>query len=399
MLTVIEPKYRGFICTAAHPEGCYKNVEKQVAWVTAQPRFKAPKRVLVLGGSTGYGLASRIVPAFGGGASTLGVCFEKAASGKRTASPGWYNTAAFEKLAGAQGLYAKTLNGDAFSEELKAETARCIEQDWGQVDCVIYSLASPRRQDPRTGEVYTSVLKPTQAHYSSKTVDPMRGEVSTIELEVATQEEIAATVKVMGGEDWALWIEYLAQRGLLAEGCKTVAYSYLGPKLTYPIYRQGTIGHAKEHLHNTARALNKVLLDKVGGHAYISVNKALVTQASSAIPVVPLYIALLFKLMKAQGTHEGCIQQIYRLYQAQLYGDSSPQLDSSGLIRLDDWELAPEIQEEVEHLWAIVDSENLATLADVAGYQEDFAQLFGFSVPGVDYTLPVETEVAVPSLV
>ncbi len=380
---IIEPKIRGFICTAAHPVGCAKAVEEQIRYVQSKGSFSGPKRVLILGSSTGYGLASRIALTFGANAKTIGVAFERPAEGNRTASPGWYNTAAFERFAHDENHYAKSINGDAFSTAIKQETANLIRQDLGQIDLVIYSLASPRRVHPVTGQIFSSVLKPIGQSFTGKTVDPMKGEVKDITLEPATDAEIADTIAVMGGEDWAMWIDFLLKENLLAEGVSTVAYDYVGPKLTYPIYKEGTIGAAKAHVYETAIQLNKTL-QKRKGRALLSVNKALVTQASSAIPVVPLYISLLYKIMKKQGTHEGCIEQMVRLFSQKFMTDQSDR------IRMDDWEMNGGVQDEIKQLWSQVTTETLAALTDIEGYRQDFYRLFGFQFPGIDYNADVE---------
>lgn len=396
---IVSPKIRGFICTTAHPEGCAAHVQEQIDFVKSQPRIEnGPKNVLVIGSSAGYGLASRIVPAFSSGANTLGIFFEKPGSDTRTASAGWYNSAAFEKAATAEGLFAKSLNGDAFSNELKQQAIDLIKNDMGgKIDLVVYSLASPRRTDPDTGEVYRSVLKTTGGEFTNKTLNTDHGEVEEVTIGAATEEEIAHTIKVMGGEDWELWINALAEADLLAEGVKTVAYSYIGPKLTWPIYTDGTIGGAKKHLEKSCAALNARLSESLGGCAYVSVNKALVTQASSAIPVVPLYISILYKEMKAKGLHEGCIEQVQRLMADRLYSDD-PQLDEAGRIRVDDWEMRDDIQAAVEESWSKVSNENFGELADYAGYQEEFLKLFGFGLAGVDYDAETDTAIAPPSL-
>ncbi len=394
---IIQPKIRGFICTTAHPTGCARVVAEQIDYVKSKKAVKGPKNVLIIGASTGYGLASRIVAAFAAGANTLGVFFEKEADEKRTASAGWYNTAAFEERAHREGYYAKSINGDAFSTAIKEEAARLIRDDLGQVDLIIYSLAAPRRTDPSTGQVYSSVLKPIKQTYTNKTVDAFRGEVKEVTLTPATDEEIANTIAVMGGDDWALWIAYLQQENLLAQGVITVAYSYIGPDLTHAIYKDGTIGKAKEHLKATADQLTKQL-QTLQGEAVISIDKAVVTQASAAIPVVPLYISLLFKIMKAAGTHEGCIEQIYRLFSDYLYADDGIKRDQDGLIRLDAFEMAAEVQAQIAAIWPLLTSANLEQLADIAGYRDDFYRLFGFNVPGIDYAADVETRVMIASL-
>ncbi len=382
---IIQPKIRGFICTTAHPEGCAANVREQIAYVKSQPPVTGgPKKVLVLGSSTGYGLSSRIVPAFACGADTLGVFFEKPGQEGRTGSAGWYNTAGFEAAAKADGLYARSLNGDAFSDELKAKVIATIKADLGQVDAVIYSLASPRRTDPKTGAVYKSCLKPIGQTYTAKNVNTDKALVDDITIEPATEEEIAETVKVMGGEDWEWWIDALAEAGVLADGATTVAYSYIGPELTWPVYKDGTIGRAKIDLEQACARIGGKLA-ATGGRAFVSVNKAVVTQASSAIPVVPLYISILFKDMKARGTHEGCTEQIQRLFAENLYGGKTPNLDATGRIRIDDWEMRDEVQAAVSEIWEKINTGNLRELSDFDAYQADFLRLFGFGVDGVDY--------------
>jgi len=394
---IIQPKIRGFICTTAHPAGCAANVQEQIDYVRAKgPIAGVPKKVLVIGASTGYGLASRIVPAFAGGAATLGIFFEKPGEEGRTGSAGWYNSVAFEKAAHEAGLYAKSLNGDAFSDALKEQAIATIKADLGQVDAVIYSLASPRRTNPKTGVTHSSTLKPIGASYTNKSVNTDKGLVTEVSIEPASEQEIADTVAVMGGEDWEMWIDALDQAGVLAEGATTVAYSYIGPDLTWAIYRNGTIGRAKEDLEATAARLTARLGAK-GGRALVSVNKALVTQASSAIPVVPLYISLLYKVMKAHGNHEGCIEQIQRLFADRLATGADPKLDEAGRVRIDDWEMQPEIQKEVADLWPAVNSENLAELSDIAGYRTEFLRLFGFGLPGVDYAAEAEPVAPLPS--
>ena len=393
---IIEPKIRGFICTTSHPAGCQQSVLSQIDVVKSAPSIAAPKRVLVIGASTGYGLASRIALAFGGNAETIGVFFEKPAQGKRTASAGWYNTAAFEQASESAGLYAKSLNGDAFSDELKQATAELIKADWGQVDCVVYSLASPRRTHPDTGEVVSSVLKPIGAEYSNKTVDTNTGEVKSVSIEPAAANEIDDTVTVMGGDDWSRWIAYLQDQGLLANQFTTLAYSYIGPELTYPIYTNGTIGQAKQDLQQTAEAL-QARLAPVDGRALIAVNKAVVTQSSSAIPVVPLYISLLMKVMEERGTNEGCIEQMQRLFQ-HLFGGGELTVDESGRLRVDDWEMDEAVQARVSELWQTVSTENLAELGDLAGYQQAFLRLFGFAWDGIDYQNECDPQVDIGSI-
>ncbi len=394
---IIRPKIRGFICTTAHPVGCAAHVQEQIDYVRSQaPLAKAPKRVLVIGASTGYGLSSRITAAFAGQAATLGVFYEKAGEPDRTASAGWYNSVAVEKAAHAEGLYAKSINGDAFSQEIKDEVVQMIKADLGQVDLVIYSLASPRRTNPRTGVIHGSVLKPLGEPFTSKTVNTDKGTVGPVTLGTATAQEVSDTIAVMGGEDWKWWIEALTAAGALADGATTVAYSYIGPDLTWAIYRNGTIGVAKEDLEHAARDLDSHLHAK-GGRAYVSVNKALVTQASSAIPVVPLYISLLYRVMKAKGLHEGCIEQIHRLFKDRLYNGGELHLDDGGRIRLDDWEMREDVQAEVAALWPDVSTENLEAVSDIEGYRREFLRLFGFGLPGVDYEAEVDPVVPLPS--
>ena len=380
---IISPKIRGFICTTAHPDGCESHVRQQVDYVKSQaPLDNSPKKVLVIGSSTGYGLASRIVPAFAGGADTLGVFFERPANEKKSGSPGWYNSYAFEELAKSEGLYAKSINGDAFSDDIKNKTIEEIKKNMGQVDCVIYSLASPRRQDPKSGEIYKSCLKPIGQTYTQKTVNTDKAEVEEITIESANDDEINQTVKVMGGEDWELWIDALREANVLAPSVTTMAYSYIGPKLTWSVYKDGTIGRAKIHLEQSCQRINEKIAED-GGRAYVSVNKAVVTQASSAIPVVPLYISVLFKKMKEEGIHEDCIEQIYRLFSERLSSD--PQLDSEGRIRIDDWEMRDDIQQSVAEAWEKINTDNLSKISDFEGYQSDFLKLFGFGIPGINY--------------
>lgn len=394
---IIAPKIRGFICTTAHPEGCARHVADQIAVVRSRgPIANGPKKVLVIGASTGYGLASRIAAAFGSGAATIGVFFERPGEPGRTATAGWYNSAAFEKEAAAAGLYARSFNGDAFSDELKSQVIEAIRSDLGQVDCVIHSLASPRRTHPRTGEVFKSVLKPIGETYTNKNLHTGTGVVNEVTIEPAAGDDIAQTVAVMGGEDWEMWIDALLAANALAQGAQTVAYSYIGPEVTWPIYKNGTIGRAKEDLERVQRVLDGKLA-ALGGKAWVSVNKALVTQASSAIPVVPLYISLLYKVMKAQGTHEDCIEQMDRLFRDRLYS-GQPQPDEAGRIRVDDWEMAPAVQNLIAQRWQQVTTENLAELADFAGYQSSFLRLFGFGLEGVDYDAETDPDVPVPSL-
>lgn len=386
---IIKPKMRGFICTTAHPQGAKESVRQQIAYVKARPAIDGGKRVLVIGASMGFGLAARISAAFSSRAGTLGIIFDKPASEDRTGTAGWYHTAAFEQFARAEGLYAEHINGDAFSNEVKQEAIAKIRQQLGQVDLIIYSLASPRRTDPRTGETYNSVLKPIGGSYTNKTVDFHSGEVTEVTIQEATSDEIAATVKVMGGEDWEQWIEVLDQAGVLADGVTTAAFSYIGPEITHAIYREGTIGRAKDHLEATAKKIDTKLKAR-SGRAYVSVNKALVTQSSSAIPVVPLYISLLYKVMKEQGIHEGCIEQMYRLFSERLYKKGVVPLDEKGRIRIDDLEMKPEVQFQVAKLWQDAHTDNLPTSSDIAGYRQEFYRLFGFEFANVDYEADVD---------
>lgn len=390
---IIFPKVRGFICTTAHPDGCAKHVQEQIDYVQSKEKIEGPQKVLVIGASTGFGLASRIVSSFGAGADTIGIFFERPASDNRTASAGWYNTAALEQAARAAGYFAESINGDAFSNGIKEQTIQLIKEKLGQVDLVVYSLASPRRTHPVTGETFASVLKPIGGkEYTNKTVDFHSGQVTDVTIQPASEDEIRQTVEVMGGEDWEMWIHALEKAGVLADGALTVAYSYIGPELTYSIYREGTIGRAKDHLEATALKLDQRLKAK-GGGAFVSVNKALVTQSSAAIPVVPLYISLLFKTMKEQGLHEGCAEQIYRLFAEKLYAGSAPEVDGQGRIRIDNLEMKPEVQQKVAALWNEVTTENLFSVSDIKGYQEDFFKLFGFGLPGVDYEAETDPDV------
>jgi len=394
---IIEPRMRGFICLTAHPKGCEQNVKNQIDYVKSKGKIDGAKRVLVIGASTGFGLASRISSAFGCDAATIGVFFEKPSSEGKTATPGWYNSAAFENEAHKAGLYAKSINGDAFSKEIKQQTMDMIKSDLGQVDLIIYSLASPVRLDPETGVLHRSTLKPIGTTFTNKTVDFHTGNVTQVSIEPANQDDIDNTVKVMGGEDWTLWIEALKNAGLLAEGATTIAYSYIGPAVTEAVYRKGTIGRAKDHLEATAFTITDSLKD-INGKAYVSVNKALVTQASSAIPVIPLYISLLYKIMKAEGIHEGCIEQIQRLYSERLYTGNEVPTDSNGRIRIDDWEMREDVQAQVSDLWAKATTESLGEIGDLAGYKQDFLNLFGFGFENVDYKADTNEMVQVSSI-
>ncbi len=388
---VIKPKVRGFICTTAHPTGCAKHVQEQIDYVKSNTTAQTgPKNVLVIGCSNGYGLASRITAAFGYKANTLGVMFEKEPSERRTASAGWYNTVALEKAAKAEGLYAESLNTDAFSAEAKEQVIAKIKENMGKVDLIVYSLGAPRRKDPVSGEVYSSTLKPIGQSVTRKNLNTDTREVSEITLEPASEDEIFNTVKVMGGEDWEMWIEALMQADVLAEGVKTTAYTYIGKELTWPIYGGATIGKAKEDLDRASKEINQKLAGALHGSSFVSVLKALVTQSSSAIPVMPLYISALYKVMKEQGTHEGCIEQIFGLFTEQLYSTSELNLDSVGRIRMEDNELAASVQEKVAEIWAQVTTDNLDELTDFAGYQAEFFKLFGFGFEDVDYEADVD---------
>ncbi|HXN36261.1 MAG TPA: enoyl-ACP reductase FabV [Opitutaceae bacterium] len=394
---IIKPKVRGFVCVTAHPAGCAAHVGEWISYVKSKGSIaNGPRKVLVIGASTGYGLASRVTAAFGSGAATLGIFYERPSEEGRTATPGWYNSIAFTRAARAAGLYAGNINGDAFSDAIKTQALDMIRRDLGQVDLVVYSLASPRRVHPRTGAVHKSVLKPVGTTFSNKTVDTDKGVVSTVTIEPASPQEIADTVAVMGGEDWEMWMGALADAKLLAPGAQSVAYSYIGPEVTWDIYKNGTIGLAKNDLERAARQIDSLLKLNGGGRAFISVNKALVTQASSAIPVVPLYISILYKVMKANGTHEGCIEQMQRLFATQLYAPSGPRCDEAGRVRVDNLEMTPEVQASVARTWPGVTTENLAALTDIAGYRSEFLKLFGFGLAGIDYAAEVEPHVPMP---
>ena len=385
---IITPKIRNSICMNAHPAGCMQETLNQIEYVKKQGPFKGPKTALVVGSSTGFGLASRISLAFGTGADTIGVFFEKESTDKRPGTPGFYNNQAFEKAAAGADLKADSINGDAFSHDVRKRVIELIKEKYGTIDMLVYSLASPVRTDPDTGEMYRSVLKPLKGTFTAKSVDAMSGEIGQASIEPGDQADTDATVKVMGGEDWKIWIETLKNAGVLSEGVKTVAYSYIGPEITYAVYREGTIGKAKEHLEKTAFDIRDVL-SSIGGEAYVSVNKALVTRSSAVIPVVPLYISLLYKVMKEKGIHEGCIEQMYRLFSDRLYGKGKTPTDDQGRIRVDDWEMREDVQAEVQKLWDQVDSGNLEELGDMEGYRSEFLQLHGFSVEGIDYEAEV----------
>jgi enoyl-[acyl-carrier protein] reductase/trans-2-enoyl-CoA reductase (NAD+) len=395
---IIEPRMRGFICLTSHPKGCEQNVINQINYVKSKGKIEGPKRVLVIGASTGFGLASRITSAFGSDAATIGVFFEKPAQEGKPASPGWYNSIAFQDQAKKAGLYAKSINGDAFSTEVKQKTIDLIKAELGQVDLVIYSLASPVRTNPITGITHRSVLKPIGASFSNKTVDFHTGNISTISIEPATEEDVTNTVAVMGGEDWSMWMDAMLEAGVLAKGATTVAYSYIGPKLTEAVYRKGTIGMAKDHLESSAFTITDKL-KSIEGKAYVSVNKALVTQASSAIPVIPLYISLLYKIMKAEGIHEGCIEQIQRLFAQRLYTGKAIPTDEKGRIRIDDWEMREDVQAKVATLWEDVTTESLNEIGDLVGYKKDFLNLFGFDVATIDYKADVDENLSLDGLV
>ena len=389
---IVQPKIRGFVCITAHPTGCAANVAEQIACAKSKPLADGagPKRVLVVGASTGYGLASRIAASFCSGADTLGVYFEKEASGGRTGTPGHYNSKAFREAVAEKGLKAIDVNGDAFSNETKAETIEKAKAMGGPFDLFVYSLASPRRTDPADGRTYKACLKPIGAVFRSKTLDTDKREVKEVSIEPATEEDVRQTEKVMGGEDWEAWTEALLEADLLAPGALNLAYSYVGPEVTRPIYRNGTIGKAKEHLEATAGRLDARMAEHGGGSAFVSVNKAVVTQASSAIPVVPLYLSGLFKVMKEKGSHEGCIEQILRMFHDRLYAGGEIQTDESRRIRLDDWEMAPDVQEAISSRWPEVTTENLEEFTDFAGYRAEFLKLFGFGRDDVDYAAEVE---------
>ncbi|GAB6262215.1 enoyl-ACP reductase FabV [Photobacterium sp. R1] len=388
---IIKPKIRGFICTTTHPVGCEANVKEQIEYTKAQPKLEnGPKRVLVVGSSTGYGLASRIAAAFGSGAATIGVFLEKQGTEKKPGSAGWYNSAAFDKFAKEEGLYSKSLNGDAFSHEMKQKVIELIKEDLGQIDMVVYSLASPVRKMPDSGELIRSSLKPMGETYTATAVDTNKDVLIEASVEPATEQEVEDTVKVMGGQDWELWINALADAGVLAEGCKTVAYSYIGTEITWPIYWHGALGKAKMDLDRAADELSKKL-SAVNGTANVAVLKSVVTQASAAIPVMPLYIAMVFKKMREEGVHEGCMEQIFRMFSQRLYkaDGTAAELDSDNRLRLDDWELREDIQEHCTKLWPQVTNENLFELTDYQLYKDEFMKLFGFGIEGVDYDADV----------
>lgn len=387
---IIKPKVRGFICTTTHPIGCQAHVQEQIDKVKAKGEISnGPKKVLVIGASTGYGLASRITAAFGSGAATLGVFLEKAPTEKKPGSAGWYNSWAFEEAAHEAGLYARSINGDAFSHEMRTKAIEMIKADLGQVDMVVYSLASPVRKLPDSGELIRSALKPIGETYRATAIDTSKDQIIEAEVEPASEEEIADTVTVMGGEDWELWMQALLGAGVLADGVKTVSYSYIGTDITWPIYWHGALGKAKEDMDRAATAINEKLAP-LHGSANVAVLKSVVTQASAAIPVMPLYIAMSFKVMKEQGLHEGVLEQIDRMFRSQIYKEGGPELDDSRRIRMDDWELRDEVQDAVKELWPQVTTENLFELTDYQGYKDEFLKLFGFGIDGVDYDADVD---------
>jgi len=395
---IIKPRVRGFMCITTHPVGCEANVQRQIAYVKSDGMIEnGPKKVLVIGASTGYGLASRITAAFGAGADTLGLFFEREATERKTASAGWYNSAAFHKFAEADGLYAKSINGDAFSDEIKQKTIEVIKEDLGQVDLVVYSLASPRRQHPKTGVVHSSTLKPIGQDIVQTGVDTDKQVLKEFTIEAATEEEIENTIAVMGGEDWQMWIDALDEAGVLADGAKTTAYTYLGDKVTWDIYWHGTIGRAKQDLDTRVLDIREKLAAR-GGDARVSVLGAVVTQSSAAIPVMPLYLALLFKIMKADGTYEGCIEQVDLLFRESLYGET-PHLDDDGRLRADYKELTTEVQGKIEALWDKITDDNLNQISDMQGYKDEFLRLFGFGIDGVDYDADVDQVVPIANLV
>ncbi len=392
-MEVIAPKIRGFICTTAHPAGCAMNVQRQADYVRQMIHTPRPDvSALILGASTGYGLASRIVLGAGYQAKTLGIFYEKVPSGTRPGSAGYYNSVAYHKLAQEWGCWAKSLNGDAFSDEMREKAAQNIRENMGKLDYVIYSLAAPRRVHPLTGVTHQSVLKPVGEVYQSKTVDLNTEEIHAVSIEPACEEEINDTIAVMGGEDWQMWLNFLMENDLLKEGARAVAYSYIGPEVTWPIYRNGTIGKAKEDLEKRTIEINQKMQDKIGGNAWVSVNKAVVTQASSAIPVVPLYISILFKIMREKKIHEDCIEQITRLYMTHIDKGLVPSLDNKKRIRMDDWEMRPDVQMAAYECWQKINSGNLKMISDFEPFKREFRNLFGFEVEGIDYSQPVEVE-------
>lgn len=393
---IIRPRVRGFMCITTHPTGCEANVINQINYVKQQPPIEMPKRVLVIGSSTGYGLAARIASAFGGGASTLGIFFEKPGTERKPGTAGWYNSAAFHKFAERDGLYAKSINGDAFSNQVKQQAIDIIKEDLGQVDLVIYSLAAPRREHPETGEVFNSTLKPIGKDVTMRGINTDKEQIQEFTLEAATQHDIDQTVAVMGGDDWQLWIDTLDSAGVLAEGAKTTAFTYIGEKITWDLYWDGTIGQAKKDLDKRVLHIREKLQPR-SGDARVSVLKAVVTQASSAIPIMPLYLAMLFKEMKQTGTHEGCIEQLYRLLTECLYNES-PRVDEVGRLRVDELEMDASVQAKIATNWASINDQNLAELADFSAYKKEFLNLFGFEVDGVDYDAEVDPDVQISGL-
>ncbi|KAF7772209.1 enoyl-[acyl-carrier protein] reductase / trans-2-enoyl-CoA reductase (NAD+) [Pseudoalteromonas citrea] len=394
---VVKPKIRGFICTNAHSAGCAAHVQEQIDYVKAQdPIENGPKNVLVIGASTGYGLASRITAAFGAGAKTLGIFFEKEGTERKTASAGWYNTAAFQQAADEAGLWSKNINGDAFSDEIKQKTIAAIKAEMGKVDLVIYSLASPRRTDPKTGEVFSSVLKPIGNDVTTKNLNTSARAIGDITVEAANEDEIANTVKVMGGEDWELWVDALKEADVLADNFKTTAYTYIGKELTWPIYGHATIGKAKEDLDRATAAI-KASTASLKGEAYVSSLNAVVTQASSAIPIMPLYISALFKVMKADGTYEGTIEQINGLFRESLYGET-PRFDEGGHLFQNYKELEDDVQSRIQVIWDSVNTETIDELTDYVGYHNEFLRLFGFGIETVDYDQEVDSVVTINHL-
>ena len=394
---IIKPRVRGFMCITSHPVGCENNVVEQINYIKDKEPIAGPKRVLVIGSSTGYGLSARITAAFGCGAATLGVFFEKPGTDRKPGTAGWYNSAAFHKHADASGIYAKSINGDAFSDEVKQRAIETIKADLGQIDLVIYSLAAPRRQHPKTGEVFNSTLKPVGKDISMRGINTDKETIQEFSLEAATEQEIEDTVAVMGGEDWQMWLEALGNAGVLAKGAKTTAFTYIGEKMTWDLYWDGTIGQAKKDLDTKVISIREALAES-GGDARVSVLKAVVTQSSSAIPIMPLYLAMLFREMKADGSHEGCIEQLYRLFTEGLYAET-PRFDEEGRLRMDELELRPEIQAAVAQSWAKISTDNLRQLTDFAGYKHEFLALFGFDIPGIDYEADVNPEVDIAHLV
>ncbi len=396
---IIKPKVRGFVCVTTHPAGCKAHIEEEIAYVKAKgPIANGPKRVLVVGASTGYGLSSRIVPTYAWGAQTIGVFFERPSKEERVGTAGWYNSCYFKETATADGYYARNVNGDAFSHDIKKKVADLIEKDWGGVDLIVYSLASPRRKDPDSDTVYQSAIKPIGSPFSGKSINTDKETVIDASIEPATNEEIEGTIKVMGGEDWELWINYLKERGLLAENFKTMAYSYIGPEVTWAIYRKGTIGKAKEDLERAAKAINESTA-AINGNAFISVNKAVVSQASAAIPVVPLYNSILLKVMAEQGVDENIVQQIDRLYREHMYGENPPAIPDDLRVRIDDLELGEKVQAEINRIWPIIDSENLHELSGLERYKLEFLKLFGFGYENVDYDADIDVHIEDPDLI